>query len=44
MFLLIPLLLRHGTPFWLSLSLGCLLTILLYTAMTLIAPRFGLRL
>ena len=44
MFLLIPLLLRHGTPFWLSLALGCLLTILLYTAMTLIGPRFGLRL
>jgi hypothetical protein len=44
MFLLIPLLLRHGTPFWLSLALGCLLTILLYAAMTLIGPRFGLRL
>jgi hypothetical protein len=44
MFLLIPLLLRHGTPFWLSLALGCVLTILLYTAMTLIGPRFGLRL
>jgi hypothetical protein len=44
MFLLIPLLLRHGTPFWLSLAFGCVLTVLLYTAMTLIGPRFGLRL
>jgi hypothetical protein len=44
MFLLIPALLRHGTPFWLSLLTGCVLTIILYTAMTLIGPRFGLRL
>jgi hypothetical protein len=44
MFLLIPTLLRHGAPFWLSLLTGCVLTIILYTAMTLIAPRFGLRL
>lgn len=44
MFLLIPALLRHGAPFWLSLLTGCVLTIILYTAMTLIAPRFGLRL
>ena len=44
MFLLIPALLRHGMPFWASLALGCLLTILLYGAMTVIGPRFGLRL
>jgi hypothetical protein len=44
MFLLIPLLLRHGAPFWLSLAIGCLLTVLLYAAMTVIGPRFGLRL
>jgi hypothetical protein len=44
MFLLIPLLLRHGAPFWASLAIGCLLTVLLYAAMTLIGPRFGLRL
>jgi hypothetical protein len=44
MFLLIPLLLRHGAPFWLSLAVGCLLTVLLYAAMTVIGPRFGLRL
>ena len=44
MFLLIPALLRHGTPFWLALTLGCALTIALYLAMTWIGPRFGLRL
>ena len=44
MFLLIPMLLRHGAPFWVSLLVGCALTILLYAAMTLIGPRFGLRL
>ena len=44
MFLVIPALLRHGTPFWLSLAIGCVLTIVLYAAMTWIGPRFGLRL
>lgn len=44
MFLVIPALLRHGIPFWASLLLGCLLTIILYTGMTVIGPRFGLRL
>lgn len=44
MFLLIPALLRHGVPFWMSLLAGCLLTIVLYAAMTAIGPRFGLRL
>ena len=44
MFLLIPLLLRNGVSFWLSLALGCTLTIALYSIVTLIGPRFGLRL
>ena len=44
MFLLIPWLLRQGHPFWTALLLGCLLTILLYAGMTVIGPRFGLRL
>jgi hypothetical protein len=44
MFLLMPVLLRHGLGFWLSLALGCGLTIALYAAMTWIAPRFGLQL
>jgi len=44
MFLLIPVLLRHGLDFWLALAAGCLLTILLYVCMTWIGPRFGLQL
>lgn len=44
MFLLIPLLLRSGTSFWLALLLGCALTILLYCLVTLIGPRLGIRL
>lgn len=44
MFLLIPALLRHGVSFWIALAAGCALTIILYTGMTLLAPRFGLQL
>lgn len=44
MFLLIPILLRNGVGFWISLALGCGLTISLYAAMTWIAPRFGVQL
>lgn len=44
MFLLIPALLRSGLPFWLALTLGCVLTIILYSAMTWLALRFGLQL
>ncbi|MDB5696216.1 MAG: hypothetical protein JWN21_1759 [Sphingomonas bacterium] len=44
MFLLIPLLLKRGVPFWWALIAGCLLTIALYLAMTWIGPRLGLRL
>jgi hypothetical protein len=42
MFLLIPILLRHGMSFWLALSLGCMVTVALYLAMTWLGPRFGL--
>ncbi len=44
MFLVIPVLLRHGLSFWLALGLGCALTIALYVLMTWLAPRFGLQL
>ena len=44
MFLLMPYLLRHGTPFWASLVAGCALTIVLYFTMVTFGPRFGLRL
>ena len=44
MFLLIPLLMRNGVSFWLSLSLGCVLTVGLYIGMTWLGPRIGIRL
>ena len=44
MFLLIPLLLRHGIGFWVALALGCILTITLYGLMIWAGPKFGLRL
>jgi hypothetical protein len=42
MFLLIPLLLRHGVGFWPALLVGCGLTIFLYAGMTWLGPRLGL--
>lgn len=44
MFLLIPLMLRAGQNFWVSLGAGILLTIVLYLATIGIAARFGVRL
>jgi hypothetical protein len=44
MFLLIPAMLRQGISFWLSLAIGCVVTTLLYLAMTFVGARFGLRL
>ena len=44
MFLLIPVLLRAGVNFWLSLGLGCFLTVALYALMIQFGPRIGLRL
>ena len=44
MFLAIPVLLRHGTNFWLALALCCVLTVALYTLTAWIGPRFGLSL
>lgn len=44
MFLLIPVLLKRGIPFWGALAAGCALTIGLYLAMTAIGSRFGLKL
>jgi len=43
MFLLIPVMLRHGLPFWAALLAGCLLTVLLYLGMTNFGPRLGLK-
>lgn len=44
MFLVIPLMLRAGMNFWLSLVFGCALTVALYLFMTWLGPRVGLRL
>ena len=44
MFLLIPVMLRHGVSFWVSLAVGCALTVALYSLMVWAGPRFGLRL
>lgn len=44
MLLLIPALLRRGAPFGVSLSGGCVLTVILYLVMTWIAPRLGVKL
>jgi hypothetical protein len=44
MFILVPVLLRSGWGFWLSLALGCALTVLLYLGLVWIAPRLGIRL
>lgn len=44
MFLVIPALLRSGWSFWAALTVGCGLTILLYSLMVTVGPRLGLRL
>jgi hypothetical protein len=44
MFLLIPHLLGRGVNFWLALGAGCLLTVVLYSALVYVGPRLGLRL
>jgi hypothetical protein len=43
MFLLIPLMLRNGLPFWSALIVGCIVTILLYVLVSWAGPRIGLR-
>ena len=42
MFLLIPALLKAGVGFWPALTLGCALTVILYSIMTWVGPKFGL--
>jgi hypothetical protein len=44
MFVLIPVLLRAGCPFWLALTSGCALTSGLYLLMLWLGPGFGLKL
>src|SRR5882757_5132746 len=44
MFALIPALLRRGVGFWPAIASGCLLTILLYLAVTSLAGRLDIKL
>jgi len=44
MFLAVPALLRAGVGFWAALTLGCLLTVILFAITLVIAPRFGIKL
>src|SRR3954447_4164025 len=44
MFLIVPAMLRGGASFWTALLTGCAATLALYGAMTILGPRFGLRL
>ncbi|WP_294003311.1 DUF3147 family protein [Sphingomonas sp.] len=44
MFLLIPALLRSGVGFFATMMIACLATILLYAAMSWMAPRLGITL
>ena len=44
MFLAFPAMLRAGLGFWLALFLASALTVLLYSLMAWVGPRFGLRL
>lgn len=44
MFLLIPMMLRGGMPFWAALAIGCAVTVCLYLIMLQFGPRLGIRL
>ncbi|MEQ1538437.1 MAG: DUF3147 family protein [Sphingorhabdus sp.] len=44
MFLLIPFMLRAGQNFWVAMTAGILITVVLYLATIGIAARFGVRL
>jgi hypothetical protein len=44
LFLLLPLLLRWGTNFWLSLAVSCAITALAYAVMVWSLGKFGVRL
>lgn len=44
MFLVMPMLLRAGVGFWLSLGVSCAMTLVLYAITVVVAGRFGVRL
>jgi inner membrane protein involved in colicin E2 resistance len=43
MFLVLPLMLRHGVGFYLALALNCAMTAVLYLAMVRVGAHFGLK-
>jgi hypothetical protein len=43
MFLVLPLMLRHGVGFYLALALNCAMTALLYLAMVKLGAYFGVK-
>ncbi|MDB5810885.1 MAG: hypothetical protein JWN94_3007 [Betaproteobacteria bacterium] len=44
MFLVLPLMLRHGVGFYLALALNCVMTAVLYVAMVKVGAYFGFKL
>jgi hypothetical protein len=44
MFLVLPMLLRHGVGFWAAMALSCLMTVMLYLLAAWTAGRFGVNL
>jgi hypothetical protein len=42
MFLILPILLRHGISFWIGLTASCALTIVLYFVTAQVLGRFGI--
>lgn len=42
MFLVLPMLLRHGTDFWISMAISCGLTVALYFVFVWMLPKLGI--
>ena len=42
MFLLLPIMLRHGIAFWAALGAGCFVTLILYAGMIWLLPKMGI--
>lgn len=41
LFLVLPMLLRHGVGFWLAMAVGCVLTVALYLLTVWFLPKLG---
>lgn len=44
MFMLVPFMLRQNVGFWLALTAGCALTVLLYLCVIWLSPKLGVQL